>query len=342
MEALRVGHRRISISRCFGAARKIAVNPSSKCHFVTLTSISTADEHCRTPNESINKRLRGLDSDIEHNPSLAILSTPLRRCKISQKILPRDLLLQFKSVYLPPSSQPSEISTEEEKDVKAKLKFIEGMDVDLPTLSRTTSVKPVLKEVILPGNLLRSAEKPGKSIYMTLNRSILDELMTTGKIEQFKGISSTTKIPSRLVEIVDWQIRFRVLQEAEVLLDQTDHVSPSDPKTAAEAEVSFLCLSTEAYHTLIAQGVPRRLLYHLEQLFPEESQRHHLVSMLQQMPQITQCTTQASTSTKLTVPADSIIAVPYLPPFGPVNVALWRARCFFGHPEAGQEELDHD
>lgn len=342
MEALKIGYRKIPLFIRTGPTTKICIplqklsSPSPKCHYSTSTSANHQYE--RTDNDSINRRLRTLESEIENNPSLAILRSPLRRCKLSQKILPRDLLLQFKSVYLPPPSAPPNVtesdSAVDKETKKRKLKTIDEMQIDLPSISKTTSIKPALKEVILPGNLLRAAEKPGKSLYITLNRAILNEVMSTGKVEQLKRISNTTMVPSRLVEIVDSQIRERVMQEAKVIMDHSEQDFESNRDAEAEAESSFLCLSSEVYESFTAKGVPRRLLYHLQHLFPDESQRHELVSMLRQTPQVARCTERSSSSMQL----DGIVGIPYLAPFGPINVALWRARCFFGHPQASHEE----
>lgn len=297
--------------------------------WVSSTSIPP---QARTQNEIINRRLQDLEDDIEGNPFTNILCSALRRDSISIKVVPRGMMLQLKSVYLP--EEEAEAEGAEETSTPQN---IDEMEIDLLAVRRSTKYARPQNEVMLPANLLHPSiqpEKPGRSLYVTLSKSALDDLVVPGKVDILRRFTKTSSIPKRLSELVALQLRERVVQEAEILArDGGGAVVPRED----DMECFVLCLDSTVYGHLLAQGVHQRLLFDVQELFPDEQQREKITSTMRNLQPVQECT--QTTSARLGMPsADQILCTPFIKTFAPLNVALWRTRCFFGHPTTDADE----
>ncbi|KAE8227350.1 hypothetical protein CF319_g165 [Tilletia indica] len=120
----------------------------------------------------------------EANPWMHMLSSPLRRCCVSKSVLPTDLLLCFKQA------------------------------------SVTRPGTSIAKTYILPDRILHTKFamiKPGKGIWVLSSKSMIDEFLQT---RAYRRQSSTGEPPEHLMEMINHQLRQRVLQEAELLTEK--------------------------------------------------------------------------------------------------------------------------
>ncbi|KAE8215709.1 hypothetical protein CF327_g1065 [Tilletia walkeri] len=120
----------------------------------------------------------------EANPWMHMLSSPLRRCCVSKSVLPTDLLLCFKQA------------------------------------SVTRPGTSIAKTYILPDRILHTKFamiKPGKGIWVLSSKSMIDEFLQTCA---YRRQSSTGEPPEHLMEMINHQLRQRVLQEAELLTEK--------------------------------------------------------------------------------------------------------------------------
>ncbi|CAD6887381.1 unnamed protein product [Tilletia laevis] len=120
----------------------------------------------------------------ETNPWMHMLASPLRRCCVSKTVLPADLLICFKQATV---SRPGE---------------------------------GISKTFILPDRILHpkfALTKIGKGIWVLGSNSMVDEFLQT---RAYRRQSSTGEPPKQLMEMIAHQLRQRVLQEAELLVEK--------------------------------------------------------------------------------------------------------------------------
>ena len=84
--------------------------------------------------DHINERLQDIENDIEANPFMNILSSPIRKCQISDIHAPKGMMAQLKAVYLPPGNEafqekPSD-SKEDEDDPASQENWTDSMRWD--------------------------------------------------------------------------------------------------------------------------------------------------------------------------------------------------------------------
>lgn len=305
----------------------------------------------RTEDDGINGRLEALEDELRGNPNLVILSSALRRCMISNKILPRDMMLQLKSVHLPERESKGEAKGEDPAPSASPSHSLDDLKIDLVALARKTANEATPREVILPANLLHPSinpPKPGRSTYVTLSRPALEDLILSGKVNILKRSSKTTRIPNRLVGIVSMQLRRRVVQEADILR-RGDAVEgqgvTKSPSPFNIAQSAVLCCDSHTYDRLLDRNdITRRTLYDVSDLFPDEEQRNHLIQTLAGIPVVKRYSEMAAqTFGDIDVLAQqNILCLPFTPTLGPINVALWRSRCFFGHPRRQSDDGEED
>ena len=123
---------------------------------------------------------------------LHMLASPLRKCIVTQKVLPTSLLIQLKPVTLP-----------------------------LPPSSTTTS-NPIHRErtVLLPNAILSAKiapKKPGKGIYLTCDRRIYAELESRAS---YKSVDPKAGLAKGMAELIARQLGERCCSELDVLVER--------------------------------------------------------------------------------------------------------------------------
>lgn len=351
-------------TRCFTGTATLS-SPSATPTPTSSSSSSSplASPRKRTQNDHINERLQGIENDIEANPFMNILSTPVRKCHISEKHVPKGMMVQLKAVYLPPGNEPSQEQQqewlqddEEEEEEPKEEKSTESRsagetedepasqetsEIDLKALAKSYSWANNLQISVVPSDLLHPSinpPKPGRPIYFLLSRVVVEGYLNDKKWQSLKKPFPNAKVPVRLSEMIEVQLRQRLVQEVDLLQRGNNHTRYS---TSSAKQASILCLDSSTYDRLIEQGIPRRLLYDLVHILPHDQQRDQFVHALRTIPNF-DAYAQAK-GRQLQVPSTTnAISLPYIPILGPLNVALWRARAYSGHPPRPDDDDDID
>ncbi|KAK4047810.1 hypothetical protein OIV83_005152 [Microbotryomycetes sp. JL201] len=136
-----------------------------------------------------------------NDPFLAMLASPLRRCLVTQRVLPKDLLIKLKVARLPGSE--------------------------------------TLQPVIVPDGVLHPRfvqTKHGKGAYIACRKSIVERMVQKGRDTQckfgvhpahrsapsgsYKRFASTARMPPSMVLMIEHQLVQRTVQESTMLLDR--------------------------------------------------------------------------------------------------------------------------
>lgn len=151
---------------------------------------------------------------------LNMLSTPLRKCIVTSKVLPTSLLVQLKAITLPPIS---------------------------PGLSSSIQAQNKSRIVMLPDQILHpkyAPKKVGKGIWFTLDPSIYSQLEKRGS---YRILNPKANVVRGMEGLIWRQLGERVLQELELILERfqgrkrVDLIHPKKEKEEEEEgeNVSF-------------------------------------------------------------------------------------------------------
>lgn len=146
---------------------------------------------------------------------LNMLSTPLRKCIVTSKVLPTALMLQLKAVHLPPalpdrSLSPSSCSSNADADSHSTSK----------PKRKSERERERGRVVILPDQILHSQfapRKAGKGAWVTLDPRIYAHLHKRGS---YKLLNPKAVLMDAMDELIWTQLGERVVQEAHLLAEQ--------------------------------------------------------------------------------------------------------------------------
>lgn len=104
----------------------------------------------------MQEKRRAFDDESQANPFYRILTSPLRKCQITRRTMPRDMLVCVKPVFVP------------------------EVDAASPGPTRVSALTG-LPELFLPDYIYHPAfqpKKPGKSSYFCADKRVLEELVS--------------------------------------------------------------------------------------------------------------------------------------------------------------------
>ncbi|KAL9931926.1 hypothetical protein V8E36_009241 [Tilletia maclaganii] len=162
----------------------VAAPSTDKTLFAKEAKKALRDDGLVDPNSIGFRKVLEREKQWEANPWMHMLSSPLRRCIVSQSILPADLLICFKNASI---ARPG---------------------------SRA------LKAYILPDRILHTKyalTKLGQGMWVTGAREMLESFIQT---RAYKRAALNAEPPARLIDMVEDQLRERVIQEIALLADR--------------------------------------------------------------------------------------------------------------------------
>lgn len=119
--------------------------------------------------EAIQQRLTDYEEEILANPYHRILASPLRRCIFTRNVLPKDLLIQLKPVFV--SSKALLLDQDQDQE--------NSKEVRLPGNAQP-SPRSGMPEFFMPDGILHprwNPKKPGMGAWFTADRKILREVI---------------------------------------------------------------------------------------------------------------------------------------------------------------------
>lgn len=290
----------------------------------------------------VNSRLVIYEEEILANPFYRMLASPLRRCVVTKQVMPRDLLISLKPVFLPPD--PLEEDEQGTDGGKGK----------------------ALEEAFVPDNILHPyfvPTKPGPSAYFCATKSFLRDLINNSQAREYhrekrgceaspdsclllplsragrspsgpsaeplratkargqnhlRLISHTAYLPDQIEAMITHQLQTRVLQEVKLLLTRRGEDDEARrvllTQSRGKPPTSILDFSSTAALALSREGqspeVALPLHYHVPALFtPTQA-----VDLKEELGLF------------LDVDIGEKVGLPQTAVLGPLAVALWRLR----------------
>ncbi|CAO1630083.1 unnamed protein product [Parajaminaea phylloscopi] len=321
-------------------------------------------------NERVQTTLAKFDRNLLSDPWCRMLASPLRKCVVTREIMPMDLMIQLKAVYLPPSEDESVHSEEPSSH----------------TPTTRPSPRSGFEEAFLPDRILHpkfSPLKPGRGVWVAANRKIVANLLSLpegldaiegGGLKRLKSFSTSATVPKRLLEMIAWQLEERVFQEVdlvsrefrrrktlgkgEAVAETAPPEEPSSPSPSSSLADSLVPqeLATAVDQVEFAAGATTlELHFACEQRSGSDEQPSETTSPFQQsrnssildMVRLIPTAERrqrlreriqlllAPSPPRAVAAASHVARLPRSPEFGPLAVALCRLSMF--HPQATTE-----
>ncbi|SPO29482.1 uncharacterized protein UTRI_04787_B [Ustilago trichophora] len=165
-----------------------------------------------------------------------MLSSPLRKCCVTSKIVPSALMVLLKAVTLPPP--PSTLSPTASSTLPAKKNPTQAGDL----------------VVMLPDKLLHPKFVPpklGKGIWLTLDSRIYSHLAKRGS---WKSLNSKATLLGGMEELIWFQLGERVVQECQLLVDRFGEHKRLDLIGRLEEGAAEGCEGTMGYSIWLTKG----------------------------------------------------------------------------------------
>ncbi|PWN21465.1 hypothetical protein BCV69DRAFT_282187 [Microstroma glucosiphilum] len=296
------------------------------------------DEADKRPSLSywVNSRLVVYEEEILANPFYRMLASPLRRCVITKQVMPKDLLISLKPVFLPPDPLEDE----------------EGGNTPVGKAK-------ALEEAFVPDNILHPyfvPSKPGPSAYFCATKSFLRDLINnsqarrsssaapsseSSRASKGKGqnhlrlVSPTAYLPDRIEAMITHQLQTRVLQEVELLLTRRGEDNEARRvlliQSRGKPPTSILDFSPSTLSSSLApegRGAEVALPLHY---------RVHAIFTPQQA-----VTLKEELGLFLDIEVGEKVGLPQTAVLGPLAVALWRLRNWVVGDGRGIDDEDDE
>ncbi|GAA5988594.1 hypothetical protein JCM10908_003633 [Rhodotorula pacifica] len=191
---------------CYGTLSR---KPRVRSHLLDATATSSplaaAPLSARKPRYG-PKRVGELPTDdrARYDPLLRILSSPLRRCMLTNKVLPCDTMLRFQLTRPPPSTEPPSTGRNKADRTKQQL-LLEPSKVLHPRFD--------------PAAAGSGGQTTGKGLWVTCWSEAVEALAKKGSYKRLHPSASMSD-PALLSAQIHSQLARRVVQEVEMLAER--------------------------------------------------------------------------------------------------------------------------
>ncbi|SNX85773.1 uncharacterized protein MEPE_04482 [Melanopsichium pennsylvanicum] len=232
--------------------------------------------------QAARHHLATLEKQWQASLHLKMLATPLRKCVVTQKVLPTALMIQFKAVPLPsiPLNPSSHIASSSSSNVSTMVKSSMGERV-----------------MMLPNQVLHPQyvpRKTGKGLWFTLDQRVFFQFERRGS---WKILNSRAILGAGMEKLLHVQLGERVCQEVELLVERFSGRAKLDlilrkNDDIAQDQIGFTirCSETEQEK---AQRTNLGSIPVFVPMFREESQMQRFSTAIQQLVSIGKCDKEA-------------------------------------------------